>query len=663
MFRDKFMASAPVTDPIGKQDNLSLALQMENLMRQLDTIKGLVPALESVAKGSDEIRSKVTSEITKFAMSIRSMKLDPDELASFFDYPYVIYREKGDGDTQRHLALPKFCDAQFGYLERVTESFNIFVVNQYVDLLGELPGFVRKELDIPDPLDLKLDGDYLSGSDVEKAKREFPEFIRKQEKDGRLLVDKSRHFEFLVKMIKKGINPFDRKRIPQECFVERRCDFTLRKYQQDIWNKLCEYSFAGVYIPPSTGKTFLGMYGMTHLRGPHIIAVPTTALVEQWMERLSLYTDLEAIDKYTDSESIDVFVCTYQSAIRYGHKRKWGLRIIDEGHHIAANQFSKMVSIPCEYGMLLTASPFREDERTPYIFAFGGHAIGLDWNTFRKLGVIQNPDCHVWVVRNDKERIAKVREIMATHKKGKALIFSDRIDYGEMLSKKLGIPFVHGKTKNKLQYLKDHDKLIGSRVFDEGMSFDITMTIEVKWLFGSRSQELQRVTRTLHNSIDRGVPGTHHIIFTGDEYIHDHKRLFSLYDRGFKLQIHRDGIADRIVSKGRRPEKAARPARNGAGRNAAGAKTELDSLDASEYPSLRNKRIRNVLTLLGKGDRKTMLFFLKKGNSWNSFGLEELMDEWGMIHHRSIPRKLVTLLKKGYLKKLDGRYSQNLMST
>ena len=641
-------------------DSESLSLQMENLTRQLDAIKGLVPALENLAKGSDEVREKVTAEITKFAMSIRSMKLDPDELTSFFDYPYIVFRERGDGDTQRHLALPKFCDAQFGYLERVTESFNIFVVNQYVDLLGEVPEHVRKELNIPDPLNLKLDGDYLVGPDVEKAKREFPEFIKSQEKDGRLLVDKSRHFEFLVKMIKKGINPFDRKRIPQECFVQRKCDFELRDYQIDIWNKLCEYSFAGIYIPPSTGKTFLGMYGMTHLRGPHIIAAPTTALVEQWLERLSLYTDLNASGKYTDDESLDVYVCTYQSAIKYGHERKWGLRIIDEGHHIAANQFSKMVSIPCSYGMLLTASPFREDDRTPYIFAFGGQAIGLEWSVFRKLGVIQNPDCHVWIVKNDRERVAKVQEIMDSHRKGKALIFSDRIDYGKMLSKKLGIPFVSGKTKNKLQYLKNYDKLIGSRVFDEGMSFDITLTVEVKWLFGSRSQELQRVTRTLHNSINKGVPGTHHIIFTGPEYEHDHKRLFSLYDRGFKLQIHREGVADKVVSKAKTEKLTKSTGRaNGPGKTIT-VKKELDTFDESEYPLLRNKRIRNILSLLNKGDRETLLFFLKKGNSLRSFGMEELMDEWGVVHARSVSRKLKPLLAKGHLKKRDGKYGQNL---
>lgn len=648
------------TDSVLKIQELNkdnLLLQIENLNRKIDEVKGIFPALQELAKGSDEIRNKVTSEITKFAMSIRSMKLDHDELNSFFEYPYIIFKEKGDGEHQRHLGLPKFCGVQLGYLDRVTESFNVFVVNPYVDLLGEIPDHVRKELNIPDPMDLKLEGDYLVGPDVEKAKQQFPEFIKSQTTDGRLLVDKSRHFEFLVKMIKKGIRPFSKQPISHDCFIERKCGFKLREYQQKIWNQFTEFSFCGIYIPPSTGKTFLGLYAMTHLKGPHIIAVPTTTLVEQWIERINLYTDLKCSDKYTDDESIDVFVFTYQSAIKYGHKRQWGLRITDEGHHIAANTFSKMVSIPCLYGMLLTASPFREDDRTPYIFAFGGHAIGLEWNTFRKLGIIQNPDCHVWIVKNDKERTVKVQEILASHHKGKALIYSDRIEYGNMLSKKLNIPFVHGGIKNKIQILKDNDVVIGSRVFDEGISFDITLTIEVKWLFGSRAQELQRVTRSLHNSINKGIPGKHHIIFTASEYIHDHKRLFSLYDKGFKIEIHREGISDKVIQKSE-PKKriikqklTIRPKE---------VKKELEKVNDEDYPLLKNKRIQNILSLHSKGNRETLLSFLKKGNSSRSFTAEELMDEWGMIHKCNIPTKLKPLLDKGHLKKVDGRYSQNL---
>ena len=89
-------------------------------------------------------------------------------------------------------------------------------------------------------------------------------------------------------------------------------------------------------------------------------------------------------------------------------------------------------------------------------------------------------------------------------------------------------------------------------------------------------------------------------------------------------------------------------------------KKELEKVNDEDYPLLKNKRIQNILSLHSKGNRETLLFFLKKGNSSRSFTAEELMDEWGMIHKCNIPTKLKPLLDKGHLKKVDGRYSQNL---
>ena len=57
------------------KDTKDISLEMEHLSRKLDEVKSFLPLLNSIAKGSEEMRNKVTSEITKFAMSIRSMKL------------------------------------------------------------------------------------------------------------------------------------------------------------------------------------------------------------------------------------------------------------------------------------------------------------------------------------------------------------------------------------------------------------------------------------------------------------------------------------------------------------------------------------------------------------------------------------------------------------
>ena len=156
-----------------------------------------------------------------------------------------------------------------------------------------------------------------------------------------------------------------------------------------------------------------------------------------------------------------------------------------------------------------------------------------------------------------------------------------------------------------------------------------------------------------------GIPNIeyHNIIFIAVEYIHDHKRLFSLYDKGFKLEIHREGVDEKIIQKLQSTKQiiklkpTVRPKE---------VKEELEKFNGEDYPLLKNPRIKNIMALHTKGNRNTMLFFLKKGNSMKSFSTEELMDEWGVIHARTIPTKLKPLLDKGHLKKEAGKYRQNL---
>src|SRR3990167_9833997 len=266
---------------MSNQKSLDISLQFENINRHLSQAKEAIKDFQKLAQDSDELREWASDQITRFALSVRASKLDKDELNNFFDYPYVII--PGKNDNERYLAIPKFIDAQFGWLHKVTPSFNIFLVNPYVDWLGELPDAIKKEMKFPDPLDVFLDGEHLTGSDTKKAFEKYSQYITKKEKDGRLLIDKSRHFEFLAKLIKDGIRPFTYKPIDKEDFIERKCDFEPRDYQLEAFDVFKKYSNIGAFFPTSTGKTFLGLYAMTHVKGSWIIAVPSRLLVEQWI--------------------------------------------------------------------------------------------------------------------------------------------------------------------------------------------------------------------------------------------------------------------------------------------------------------------------------------------------------------------------------------------
>ena len=512
---------------------LAQDLKIEQLRHSLDNAAKSLNEFTALAEGSKEIQEWAKGEITRYAMSIKTSKIDKDELENFFKRPFAITPGKHEGEY--YLIIPKFIDVQFGWLEKVDSSHNYFLINKYVDWLGGLPQALKDELKFPDPLDIYLDGSHLVGSDVQKAREKYGQFVTRKEKDGSLLIDKSRHFELLATLIKDGILPFVPKPVAKEDLIERHCDFKLRNYQEEAFAEFLKYSNIGAFFPPGTGKTFLGMYVATHVKGPWLVTVPTRTLIEQWTERIELYTDLEI--------GIDIDILTYQGGIK--SKKKYKGKIVDEVHHLPANEFSKLAMIPTEYSIGLSATPQREDSREEYIFALTGRPIGMDWKTFKQLGIITSPTLHVWIVKNEIERIKRVSALLQEEKK--TIIFADSIEMGKTFAKRFGAPHIYGDTKQRLAKIQENLTTIVSRVGDEGVSIpDIERVIEISWLHGSRRQELQRFTRLLHG---KGTTGEGHIIMTIPEYTTDHKRLFGIMDKGFKIMLHREGISDKVIQQ------------------------------------------------------------------------------------------------------------------
>lgn len=528
-----------------------LQLQFDYIKHELAKLSRFLPELTNVSNATKELQQYAQDQVTQYALSMQVSNVKKLELKPFFDKPYCIIPAKRQDEW--YLLIPKFIDIQLGWLDRTTESYNVFLVNRYTDWLGELPQAIKNELGMKDPLDVFLDGDFIVGPDVKKAHSKYAQFITQKTKDGKLKIDKSKQFELLASLIRDGILPFIPKPIPEEDLTKGRLDYVLRDYQENAWKEFLNYGHVGIFIPPSTGKTVIGLRGLTHIKPKHVVTVPSKLLVQQWTNRIELYTDLrvkslEQINKRKlkeDLEKIDVIVTTYQSAVKHLSDIEFNLLIIDETHHLPSNEFSKLSFMKCKYVMGLSATPQREDHREEFIFALTGKPYGLDWDNFKKLGIIQSPDCHIWIVNKESKRLDKLAELL--HEKKKTIIFCDSIELGKRLSKLHDIPFVFGNSKQKLEILQEAKTVIVSRVGDEGISLpDVVRVIEVSWLFGSRRQELQRMTRLLHG---HSKNAEHHIIFTLDEYQHDHKRLFSLMDKGFKITLHREGISEKIIQK------------------------------------------------------------------------------------------------------------------
>lgn len=520
-----------------KTQPLEAEIILERAKHLVDELVGVIPQLDELRNISEAAKKQIEEQITGYALSLRTTKLKPDELGDFFKKPYTLLPAPHKQDNW-YLVVPRFIDAQFGWLEKQDLGYNVFLVNRYVEWLGGLPEEIKKQLGWKTPLQLELEGSLLKGPGeaLKEAWTRYRPFLRHQDEKG-IIINPKRTFELLASLIKDGILPFTPHPVAQEDLRTPIIDFQLRPYQEDAWQKFLRYSNIGVFYPASVGKTFLGLYAMASIKGPHLVVVPTRILQEQWTERIAAHTSLKP-EEYA--------VTTYHSAIKKHTSKKLKLLIVDECHHLPADQFSKLSLIPRDYTMGLTASPQREDGREEYIFALTGYPVGLGWQHFRDLGIIASPVLNVWIIKNFEAKLSLLKNLLAREKK--TIIFADSIEIGKTIAARFSAPHVHGETKvDRLKTIEASRVAVVSRVGDEGISLpDVEMVVEVDWLYGSRRQELQRFTRTLHSRMKQPE---YHILMTLEEYLHDRKRLFSVMDKGFKVEIHREGISEETITK------------------------------------------------------------------------------------------------------------------
>lgn len=447
----------------------------------------------------------------------------PESLDSFMKLPYALVPK---GEQEWFLVVPRFIDLQVGWLWQMTPTYNIFVINRYIDFLAEIPRSIREELGFVKPFDALISGDFLELKDSYPPDdiwhRYKPHLVRR-EGDKAFRIKRGHHFPLICALIKDGVLPFEPHPVAKEDLREPGVNFTLRDYQQEAVEKFLQFGAMGCYWMPAAGKTYLGLYLMGTLKGRKLIIVPTLTLVEQWQENIQRLSSLSPGEWE---------IITYQSAEK-ALGRPWSLVIYDECQHLPAQTYARLATIDTKYRLGLSATPFREDGRSELIFALTGFPVGLDWKTIMEKGVVKRPtvDLVICTSLDDKVRVVErlLKEPLRT------LIFCDGIALGKRLSQRLGVEFIYSETRKRLELLRRADVVVISRVGDEGISLGtLKRVIEFDFLFGSRRQELQRFGRLFHSVFT----GKHYILMTEFELQRYKKRLYSIYERGFGIDFH-----------------------------------------------------------------------------------------------------------------------------
>lgn len=479
---------------------------------------------ETLKQQIEQQQNEYQQKVKKISEKARFTNFEEKEFAHFLNEPYAIIST--GREEEWYVVVPKFIRMNIGWLDFTTRTYNVFRINKFANWLGDVPEELKKKFRFKPKLPLKVfDGMVLTGKEhQEEAFNRYKQHLSRREGSDKIKITRGHEFKLIAKLIDDGILPFIPKPIEKEDLTKNEPKFELRDYQKEAWDRFKETGAIGIYWAFSAGKTFFGLYAMEKIKGKKLVVVPTRTLVEQWQDR---------IREYTSQKSWDVDVVTYRAFHKIRNK-EYALAIYDECHHLPANMFSKMSTIKAKYRIGLSGTPYREDGRTDYIFALTGFPVGLSWENLIELGVIEQPDIRLYIVKDKKEKIRKLGEMLIAQKK--TIIFCDSISFGNQLSKKFEIPFVSGSSSKRIEIIKESDVTVVSRVGDEGLSIpDIERVIEVDFLFGSRRQEGQRMGRLFHGE----EKGEHIILMTETEYEDYSKRLYSIYEKGFKIEVIR----------------------------------------------------------------------------------------------------------------------------
>lgn len=477
-------------------------------------------AIRALREHVETLEADVRLTIAKIS---KYQAINTQEALSFLKEPWCILPKSRE---EWWVVVPKWVGVQVGWLERATDTFNIFVVNRYSHWLGQIPQELREKLKLPEPIDAKVkDGKLVASKEV--AGRFKKHLSGGNEKDGFTLT-RGHEFDLLADLIEAGSLPFSPKPVlqadlePSPILLNELA--TPRPYQVEGWDAFTKYGAVIVCWPWGMGKTFIGSTMIARVKGKHLVVVPTTTLKEQWEKKLRRWVSPDKVFNTT--------IVTYNA----WHKVKdydWTTVTFDECHRLPANTFSRLATIRAKYRMGLSASPYREDGRTSYIFALTGFPIGVDWTEYQRSGLVQKPRVRVQLVSGWGEK-GRVTEEEVRENKGQTLIFCDSISDGRALAGRLRCPHIYGATKRRLDAIEGQKVVVSSRVGDEGLSMPgLTKVIEVDFLGNSRRQESQRVGRLFHAE----GKGQHLVLMTREEFDKFEGRFLALEEKGIHVEV------------------------------------------------------------------------------------------------------------------------------
>jgi len=342
---------------------------------------------------------------------------------------------------------------------------------------------------------------------------------------------RNKQFTVMLRLLKHNYLPvFEEKVKELEDLPKFSFNATLRPYQKKTLEEFLQRGRMTVVHPHGAGKTITAIAIMQKIRGRTLIVTELTN-IPQWYDKIVKFTTLPKRyigilggGKY---EVAPVTITTFGSFHKVAH-RFWSLIIVDECHRMPATTFAPLSTIPCDYFLGLSGSPYREKKgETEMIYALAGppDSQGHVWTDFYGKWVWKPT---VYVLRvpfqsrfyKDKYEEADGREkfvIAGSNpikfkylqhylaKYRKVVIFCRWLKQARRLAKKLGVPLLDGSSSLRqrraiCEWMRREDKAVA--VFTEAgvqgtdiPSLECVITLSGNW--GSRRESLQMAGRVM----------------------------------------------------------------------------------------------------------------------------------------------------------------------
>lgn len=293
-------------------------------------------------------------------------------------------------------------------------------------------------------------------------------------------------------------------------------------------------------LPPGSGKTVMALYILCKLGVKTMIIVHKEFLLNQWKERITQYIPKARVgmikQKLVDIEDKDICIASLQSLSMREYEKdafsEFGLVIIDECHHIAAQVFSKaLLKVNFKYALGLSATVTRKDGLSKVFKWFIGDIVykvskkkdvdcdvdlaifnddesheRYDNRSYRHESIMFNGKVNMAKMINNITEyeprtdfiIKKVFDILEEEPTRNIIILSDRRKHLEDMNKKIGTRYtsglyIGGMKNDKLEESKDKQIILGTfNMVSEG--FDLPK-LDTLILASSKSDVEQSVGR------------------------------------------------------------------------------------------------------------------------------------------------------------------------